>query len=67
MKTITACSLSDLEDALYIEHELTPTNRDWRDDMRFFGHTEFDYHECEFVRVTALGDNRFGLTEVLRA
>ena len=45
--------LTDLDDALYIEEELTPTHRSWREELRAYGVTSFDYHGCEPVTVSA--------------
>lgn len=43
----------DLDDALYIEEELTPTHRNWREELRIYGSTSFDYHGCDHVLVKA--------------
>lgn len=57
--TITADSLDSLEDALYIEHEMTPTSRNWREEMHTAGSTLFDYHGLDPVRVYSLNGDRY--------
>lgn len=51
-----AATLDELADTLYIEQELTSTHRDWRNELTAFGHTTFDYHNCEFVEIKRLDD-----------
>ena len=56
--------LDVLEETLYIEQELTPSNRAWKRDFVNGNSTMFDYHGCEFVRVTYLGDNTFLVEDI---
>lgn len=56
--------LDVLEETLYIEQELTPSNRAWKRDFINSNSTMFDYHRCEFVRVTYLGDNTFFVEDI---
>ena len=43
--------LSALEDAIYIQEELTPRSRDWRRELMTTGTTVFTYHNTVSMRV----------------
>ena len=44
-----------LADALYIEQELYPLHRNWREELARSGKTVFTYYGTEFVRVNNCG------------
>ena len=44
-----------IADALYIEQELYPLNRNWREELARSGETVFTYYGTEFVRVNNYG------------
>lgn len=44
--------LENLEETLYVAWELTPTHRDWKERFMAKGNALFDYHGCEYVRVS---------------
>lgn len=44
-----------IADALYIEQELYPLHRNWREELVRSGETVFTYYGTEFVRVNNYG------------
>lgn len=48
--------LDDLEEALYVLYELTPSNRCWKAEAIFNKLFFADYHDLEFVSVELEGD-----------